>query len=140
MFFVVIPVRRRVGVRLKGSGTFFCLNCEKTRRYECREWLRLYNWYEFILCTACEIAFKPECLDESTDAYLEELVVDGLPDRAIYTKLRSVYYSPTGLGEEQALEYYGDESAATSRLELAEELRVNPRSDSMIAYTLGRRH
>ena len=136
MFFVVVPVRRRAGVRLKGTGTFYCLNCENMRHFERREWIR----NEFILCTTCELAFKPECLDESSDAYLEELVIDGLPDRAIYAKARFVQSSSGDSGRVQGVGYYEGDSAATSRLAPAEELRVNPRSDSVIAYTLGRRH
>ena len=146
MFFVVVPMRRRVGVRLKGTGTFFCLNCEKVRHFERREWQRSRHWSEFILCTTCELAFRPECLDESSVAYLEEVLIEGLPARALSTELRTVCNStPTLEYETPTLEYelsFGsdDASVATPMVERAEELRAYPRSDSLIAYTSGRRH
>jgi hypothetical protein len=114
----------RSAVRLKGTGRFFCLHCEAVRGYERREWRGSVfsapesRRREFILCCTCETAFSPECLDESSDSYLEELSV-AVPDRAIYPRLRDVPWRSSGHGE---------------------EIVGNPRPNVLIAYSAGRRH
>jgi len=71
--------------RLKDSGEFFCLFCKADRRYSLREWRRTSHFFfiplgstggEFVLCSTCQSAFDPECLDESSTKELDELEVD----------------------------------------------------------------
>jgi hypothetical protein len=85
----------REAVRLKGTGRFFCLQCEKERGYQHREWRSADSLFfipvsssggEFIRCDACKSAFELECLDESSTASREELLADA-PDSAIYATL-----------------------------------------------------
>jgi hypothetical protein len=85
----------RVGVRLKGTGEFFCLHCEKERTYQHREWKGTESLFfipvssnsgEFIRCDTCENAFDLECLDESSTAFCHELLADA-PDSAIRARL-----------------------------------------------------
>lgn len=91
----VFLVYRHVNVNLKGTGRFFCLYCEAERSYQRREWritsvtffVPLTRGGEFILCPACESAYDLECLDESSTAVYDELVVD-VPDLVIQAAVR----------------------------------------------------
>ena len=87
---------RHVRVRQTGSGRVWCLYCETEREYVRRAWTSTRTVVflpvagrrgEFVLCRACECAFDPECLDESSTALCEELLVD-VPDAAIRARLR----------------------------------------------------
>lgn len=72
-------------VRLLGTGRFWCLYCETERDYQHREWRSTGTLFrvsvmeisggEFILCDMCESALDLECLDESSTALYEELLV-----------------------------------------------------------------
>jgi hypothetical protein len=84
---VRIPIitGRRVDVRLLGSGRFWCLSCETDQDYQRREWRTTGTAFflpvlgvssgEFVLCETCESAFDVECLDESSTALHDELVL-----------------------------------------------------------------
>ena len=94
MFFI-IGGGRYINVRLLGTGRFWCLYCETERDYEHREYratqtflfMPVGGWgCEFILCPACDSAYDLECLDESSTAFYEELVIQ-VPDRARHAKL-----------------------------------------------------
>lgn len=94
MFFVIFG--RRVAVRLRAVGRFWCLFCEADRDYQYREWRRMRTVFflsvreigsgEFVRCAVCENAFDPECLDESSTASCEELLVE-VPYRALRAAL-----------------------------------------------------
>lgn len=80
-----LVVRQRLRVSPVGEGEFFCLYCRVDRRYERRAVQKTtYALYvamressvEFVLCDSCGSTFDPECLDESSTAELEELLVD----------------------------------------------------------------
>lgn len=93
MFFI-IGGGRYIDVRLLGTGRFWCLYCEAERDYEHREYratqsilfMPVGGWgCEFILCPECDSAFDLECLDESSTAFCEELMIQ-VPDRARHAK------------------------------------------------------
>ena len=91
----VVTGSRHVNVNLKGTGRFFCLYCEAERSYQHREWrttsvlffIPLTRGGEFILCPDCESAYDLECLDESSTATYDELMVD-VPDVVIRARAR----------------------------------------------------
>ncbi|HEU5331903.1 MAG TPA: hypothetical protein VFU73_04055 [Actinocrinis sp.] len=96
MFFIV-GGGRYINVRFLGSGRFWCLYCETERDYEHREYratqtflfIPVGGWGgQFILCPACDSAFDLECLDESSTAFCEELMIQ-VPDRARQARLFS---------------------------------------------------
>jgi len=95
--FVLIPFvsRRRTQVRLITEGEFFCLYCNADRHYQHRVWAEIRFYYlaqrktsgEFVICDACGNTYDPQCLDESSTAEFEELLVEP-PHRAVlYEKL-----------------------------------------------------
>lgn len=128
-------------VTLKGSGSFYCLKCEQKRDYEHHAWrtkgILTYflqpeaGWREFILCCICESVFDVECLDESSDAYLEELILN-LPDHAIP---RPRTFSPVIVEHESA-----STQPENSHRARGEELRVSPKPNALVAYSPARRH
>lgn len=126
----------RCRVTLKGAGRFFCLYCEQAREYELREWSRTLvarpenRWREFVLCCECESPFSVECLDESCVGSFEELLVSP-PNRAVYTKLRDVPWRSSE---------YDDAPSSRLRADGSEVLVGGPRPNTMIAYSVGRRH
>jgi hypothetical protein len=72
-------------VRVTSAGTFFCLYCKGDRGYELREWRQTPHVFlvplstsggRFVLCSDCQTAFDPECLDDSSTAEGHELEVD----------------------------------------------------------------
>jgi hypothetical protein len=80
-----LVTQQRLRVDAVGEGEFFCLYCRTDRRYERRAVQKtVYALYvavhessaEFVLCDSCGSTFDPECLDESSTAELEELLVD----------------------------------------------------------------
>jgi len=94
----------RISVRLLGTGHFWCLYCEADRAYERREYQHTKRWYlvpvaswgrEFILCPACDSAFDLECLDESSTAFCEELMIQ-VPDFARHAGLNAITSSTAG--------------------------------------------
>jgi hypothetical protein len=96
VFFVFVG-GRRVRVEKTGAGRFWCLYCETECDYERRAWALKRSAYfipvavrygEFVLCRSCEAAFDPECLDESSTASCEELLLIDVPQAAITTRLR----------------------------------------------------
>ena len=130
---IVIPTRL-TRVRLRGTGRFFCLYCEKMRNYERRAYARSFAvprqnlWNEFILCCSCESTFDPECLDGSCDAVMEELFVE-VPDGAIRVDFRLQRGPRVASDDPDSLVPAANE----------EELTV-PRQSSIVAYSSGRRH
>ena len=84
--FVVWVIGSKKETRVKDAGEFFCLHCMADRSYSLREWRRTFRLFvliplsttggEFVLCSTCETAFDPECLDESSTKELDELEVD----------------------------------------------------------------
>jgi hypothetical protein len=84
MFFAFVA-GRAVTVSLKASGTFFCLYCNADHRYQHRAWESTTHVFfvplgitrgEFVLCLNCESAFSPECLDETSTATCDELIME----------------------------------------------------------------
>jgi hypothetical protein len=69
-----------------GQGKFYCLHCKAERDYEQRSWQRTVHllriwplggtFGEFVICLACGSTYDPECLDETSTAELEELLVE----------------------------------------------------------------
>jgi hypothetical protein len=87
---------RHVQAKTIDSGRFWCLNCETERDFERRTWAATRAVFfmpvassrgEFILCKACESAFDPECLDESSTASCDELLLD-VPHAAVRARTR----------------------------------------------------
>lgn len=80
-----LKVRLRMQVRPLGTGRFWCLYCETDKGYQHWEWRSVgrlrratvmeVSSGEFVLCDVCESALDLECLDESSTASYEELVV-----------------------------------------------------------------
>lgn len=94
---------RGIRVERTGAGRFWCLYCEAERDYERRAWAAKRSVYfipvsvrhgEFVLCRTCEAPFDPECLDESSTALCEELMLVDVPWKVITMRLR-----PGSLGE-----------------------------------------
>lgn len=85
-----------VHVKQIDSGRFWCLYCETEREYQRREFASTRTFVfmpvasrrgEFVMCRTCEFAFDPECLDESSTALCEELLLD-VPQAAIRARVR----------------------------------------------------
>ncbi|HEV2634906.1 MAG TPA: hypothetical protein VGX23_07140 [Actinocrinis sp.] len=149
---VVFSLGRGVAVRLRGVGGFFCLQCEEPREYERREWRsrRMWanlvpaeaRWREFILCRTCDSTFRVECLDESSEAFAEELTID-VPDSAIFTSLRSGHQIPRqrSASSSATIEYETREAGPDDpRRGPTEEIRFTPRPNALVAYSSARRH
>ena len=73
----------RTKVAIKEEGEFFCLQCNAARSFQRRTWERAVHVFffpvggsagEFVLCMTCTTTFTLECLDESSTAYLEEIL------------------------------------------------------------------
>jgi hypothetical protein len=87
---------KAVTVGVKTSGTFFCLYCSADQRYQHRVWESTMHVFfvplgitrgEFVLCLNCESAFSLECLDETSTATCDELII-GAPMKASRADLR----------------------------------------------------
>jgi hypothetical protein len=98
-----------VAVRSNGTGHFFCLQCEKERGYQHREWHSTDSLFfipvsssggEFIRCDTCKTAFELDCLDETSTASCNELLAD-VPDEAIHAVLSAATLEDS----ETAIEY-----------------------------------
>ena len=83
--FLALLHGNRTNVEVEERGTFYCLECNTERSFERRSWERTTHVFfypvggkagEFVLCLTCGSTFAPECLDESTIADLEGLLVD----------------------------------------------------------------
>ena len=94
--FLAFVTARHVHVKLVASGRFWCLYCREERDYEHRTWVGTRTLFfmpiaasrgEFVLCHTCECAFDPECLDESSTRFLEELMLI-VPRGAIHARPR----------------------------------------------------
>ena len=94
VFFIV---GRHVHVWLLGSERFWCLYCETNRSYQRRAWSSTFfvvflpvanTRGEFVFCQACGSAFDPECLDESTTATCDELIMQ-VPFPALSARVRA---------------------------------------------------
>ena len=81
---------KAVTVGVKASGTFFCLYCNADQRYQHRTWESTTHVFfvplgitrgEFVLCLNCGSAFNLECLDETSTATCDELIME-VPMRA----------------------------------------------------------
>ena len=92
----LVATFRLVHIKKIDSGRFWCLYCETEREYERRAWASTRTVVfipvagrrgEFVMCRTCEFAFDPECLDESSTALCEELLLD-VPDAAIRARVR----------------------------------------------------
>lgn len=137
-------------VGLKGTGDFFCLFCEKDRGYQHREWRSTRTFFfipvgtgggEFILCLTCHNPFDLECLDESSTAHWQELVV--------YVPSFAVAARPGGrIAEGLTLtEYVGaaldNDEGLTRGVSGAQFEPQRPRrgqAESLFAYSAFRRH
>lgn len=95
--FLVYAGYHRIRVQRTGEGRFWCLYCEGEHDYERRAWSAMRSAYfipvssrhgEFVLCRNCEAAFDPECLDESSTATCEELMLVNVPWKAVTMRLR----------------------------------------------------
>ena len=95
--FLVFTTFRHVRTRKTGSGRFWCLYCETEQDYERRAWTS--SWAalfvpvgssrgEFVLCSNCESPFDPECLDESSTATCDELMLV-VPHAAVRSRPRA---------------------------------------------------
>lgn len=87
---------KAVTVGLRASGTFFCLYCNTDQRYQRRVWESTSHVFfvplgitrgEFVLCLNCESAFSLECLDETSTATCDELIME-VPMKAAVANLR----------------------------------------------------
>lgn len=94
-----LAVQQRMLVSTVDAGQFFCLYCRADQRYERRAVHRTaYALFvavressaEFVLCDFCGSTFDPECLDESSTAELEELLVGPPGDAVLPAALRRV--------------------------------------------------
>lgn len=95
--FLAVFATRRVSAQVTGKGEFFCLRCRADCSYEQRRWQWTWNVFsfwpvgggcgEFVLCRSCGNAYDLECLDETSTAELDELLVE-LP--AAVTRLPGV--------------------------------------------------
>jgi hypothetical protein len=76
---------KAVTVGVKASGRFFCLYCASEQRYQHRVWESTTHVFfvpigvtrgECALCLNCESAFNLECLDETSTATCDELIME----------------------------------------------------------------
>lgn len=149
--FVLVPKIRRVDVRLKGTGQFFCLYCEADRKYEHRKWLTTAIVFfiplmgvgggEFILCSVCECAFDLECLDESSTATCDELMLT-VPDKAIRGRARVDESEGLSLAEYVGALPSGDDGLMKGHAESVAETRQERtgRKSGLSAHSTSRRH
>ena len=84
--FLAVVASSRISAKVTGQSNFFCLHCSAERSYEQRRWQR--TWYlfrlwpvggafgEFVVCLTCGSTYDLECLDETSTAELDELLVD----------------------------------------------------------------
>ena len=78
-------ITRRISATLTGNGEFYCLYCKAEKGYEQRRWQRtvyLFRFWsirgsfgEFVICLTCGSVYDLECLDETSTAELDELLV-----------------------------------------------------------------
>jgi methionyl-tRNA synthetase len=71
--FTAVANLRQVG--LVGTGRFWCLYCESEESFQLRTWRQIKAAGAFVRCDACEATFDPECLNESSIASCDELMV-----------------------------------------------------------------
>lgn len=86
VFFALLIFRNRATATVTGRGEFYCLYCKAKRGYEQRRWRRTAHLFyvvpvggsfgEFVLCLTCGNTYDPECLDETSTAELDELLVE----------------------------------------------------------------
>jgi hypothetical protein len=79
-------VTRPTFATVAGHGEFYCLYCRADRDYEQRRWQRttyLFRFWavrgtfgEFVICLVCGSTYDLECLDETSTAELDELLVE----------------------------------------------------------------
>jgi len=84
--FLAVVVSRRTSATVTGQGEFYCLYCRAAQGYEQRRWqrtLHLFRFWpvggssgEFVICRTCGSTYDPECLDETSTAELDELLVE----------------------------------------------------------------
>jgi hypothetical protein len=86
---------RHTRVTQVDAGRFWCLHCETERDYQRRTWVRTRTLLfmpvsssrgEFVLCRTCDSAFDPECLDETSTALCDELLLD-VPYEAVQARV-----------------------------------------------------
>lgn len=114
----VVP-HSRISAKVTGQSEFFCLHCSAERSYEQRRWQR--TWYlfhfwpvggtfgEFVICLTCGSTYDVECLDETSTAELDELLVDppfAVTDVAGVSPGRSAGARADGPGPETQLSAY----------------------------------
>lgn len=94
MFFAFVSIRH-TRVTHVAAGRFWCLHCETERDYQRRTWVRTRTAFfipvsnsrgEFVLCRTCDSAFDPECLDETSTALCDELLLD-VPYEAVRARV-----------------------------------------------------
>ena len=94
MFLAFVSIRH-TRVAQVGSGRFWCLHCETERDYLRRTYIRTRALFfipisnsrgEFVLCRTCDSAFDPECLDETSTASCDELLLD-VPYEAVAARV-----------------------------------------------------
>jgi hypothetical protein len=86
VFFAALIISNRISATVTGRGEFYCLYCKAEQGYEQRRWQRTAHLFrflpvggsfgEFVICLSCGNTYDPECLDESSTAELEELLVE----------------------------------------------------------------
>lgn len=89
--FLAVVYSIRTSAKTTGHGEFYCLQCRADHCYEQRQWQRTVHLFrfwpiggtsgEFVICLTCGSTYDPECLDETSTAELDELLVD--PPRAV---------------------------------------------------------
>ena len=93
---IVFVGGKSVTVGLRASGTFFCLYCNSEQRYQHRIWESAAHVFfvplgftrgECVLCLSCESAFGLACLDETSTATCDELIME-VPIKVAQANLR----------------------------------------------------
>jgi hypothetical protein len=84
--FLVMVASRRTTAKVTAQGEFYCLYCKAEHGYEQRQWQRTVHLFrvwpiggssgEFVICLTCGSTYDPECLDETSTAELNELLVE----------------------------------------------------------------
>lgn len=86
LVFRSVIVSRDTSATVTGHGEFYCLYCKAEHSYEQRRWQRTVHLFrfwpvsgsfgEFVICLTCGNTYNLECLDETSTAELDELLVE----------------------------------------------------------------
>ena len=84
--FLAVVASKRISAEVTSQSEFFCLCCNAERSYGQRRWQETWHLFrfwpvggahgEFVICLTCGSTYDSECLDETSIAELDELLVD----------------------------------------------------------------